>query len=218
VPIPQPREATLPPRVLSLIKEGERRVASILEGRTPPGFVCSEFERVGQALQGIVDANLATGSACCEWGSGLGVVALMAACQGFSACGIEIDPGLVDAANELAADLGFDVEFVCGTFVPPGGEDLTDVAQEFGWLSAAGACGHELLGVAPEEFDLIFAYPWPGEEVVVENLFERYAADAALLLTFNGLEDLRLRRKVAAGRLPPGNRPAGHETADRRSR
>jgi len=197
VPIPEPREATLPPRVLSLIKEAERRVASILERRTPPGFVCSEFERVGRALQGIAGSNLLTGNACCEWGSGLGVVALMAACQGFSACGIEIEPGLVDEANALAEDFGLDVEFACGTFVPAGGEDLTDVPQEFGWLSSGGACGHELLGVVPEEFDLIFAYPWPGEEQVVEDLFERFAADSALLLTFNGLEDLRLRRKVA---------------------
>lgn len=199
VPIPEPREAALPPRVLSLITEAERRVASILERRSLPGFVCSEFERVGRALQGIVEANLATGNACCEWGSGLGVVALMAACQGFTACGIEIDAGLVDAANLFAADLGLDVEFVCGTFVPPGGEDLTDAPQEFGWLSAGGACGHDLLGLGPDEFDLVFAYPWPGEEEVVENLFERFASDSALLLTFHGLEDLRLRRKVADG-------------------
>jgi len=197
VPIPKPREAALPARVLSLIAEGERRVASILERRCPPGFVCSEFERVGRALQGIVDANLATGNACCEWGSGLGVVALMAACQGFDACGIEIDADLVDEANLFAADLGLDVEFVCGTFVPPGGEDLTDTPLEFGWLSAGGTCGHDLLGLGPDEFDLVFAYPWPGEEEVVENLFERFAGDSALLLTFNGLEDLRLRRKIA---------------------
>lgn len=197
VPIPQPREAMLSPRVLSLIREGERRVASILERRTPPGFVCSEFERVGLALQGIVDSNLATGNACCEWGSGLGIVALMAACQGFHACGIEIDSGLVDEANALAGDLGLDVEFVCGTFVPEGGEDLTDVPQEFGWLSAGGACGHDLLGVVPDEFDLVFAYPWPGEEQVIEDLFERFAGDSALLLTFHGLDGLRLRRKVA---------------------
>jgi hypothetical protein len=197
VPIPQPREAALPPRILSLITEAELRVASILERRTPPGFICSEFERVGRALQGIADANLAPGTACCEWGSGLGVVALMAACQGFTACGIEIDAGLVDAANLFAADLGLDVEFVCGTFIPPGGEDLTDAPQEYGWLSAGGACGHELLGLGPDEFDLVFAYPWPGEEEVVESLFERFAGNSALLLTFNGIEDLRLRRKIA---------------------
>lgn len=196
VPIPEPRAAALPPAVLSLIEEAERRVPAILGRRTAPGFVCSEFEPVGRALQGIVDGDLATGDACCEWGSGLGVVALMAAFLGFDSCGIEIDGDLVDEANALAEDLGLDVEFVCGTFVPPGGEDLTDVPQEFGWLSAGGACGHELLGAAPQDFDLVFAYPWPGEEEVIEGLFERYAGDSALLLTFHGLDGLRLRRKV----------------------
>jgi len=197
VPIPEPREAELPPRVRAVIREGERRRATILERRTPPGFVCSDFERVGRALQGLADSDLLTGRTCCEWGSGLGVVALMAACQGFHAHGIEIDSGLVDEANALAEDLSLDVEFVCASFVPPGGEDLTDVPTEFGWLFAGGACGHELLGVAPEELDLVFAYPWPGEEQVIENLFERFVGDSALLLTYHGLEDLRLRRKVA---------------------
>jgi len=202
VEIPEPEDAALPPRVVAVIEEAERRVASILERRTVPGFVCSEYRRVGRALRGIVEENLATGNALCEWGSGLGVVALMAACQGLNACGIEIDPGLVDAANELAEDLGLDVEFVCGTFVPHGGEDLTDVLQEFGWLSAGGACGYDLLGADPDEFDVVFAYPWPGEEAVIEGLFERFAADSALLLTFHGLEGLRLRRKIADGEAP----------------
>ena len=86
---------------------------------------------------------------------------------------------------------------VCGTFVPAGGEDLTDFEQEHAWLSSdAGACGHEELGVDPGEFDVIFAYPWPGEEAVIEGLFERYAPTGALLLTFHGHEDLRLRRRA----------------------
>ena len=89
------------------------------------------------------------------------------------------------------------MEFACGTFVPPGGEDLTDVPQEFGWFSAGGACGHDLLGVNPNDFDVIYAYPWPGEEEVIDGLFLRYAADGALLLTYNGFEDIRLRRKVS---------------------
>ena len=41
--------------------------------------------------------------------------------------------------------------------------------------------------------------PRPGEEQVIDDLFERYAADFALLLTYNGNEDVRMRRKVAAG-------------------
>ena len=200
VELPQPRAEELPAKVRALIRESDRRTRRFLARRTVPGFVVSDFERVGRALQAIREANLAPGGACCEWGSGFGVVALMAACLDFRACGIEIDAGLVDEATALAADFELDVEFACGTYVPPSGEDLTDACQEFDWLSAGGACGYDALGVDPAGFDLIFAYPWPGEEQVIDDLFERFGATSALLLTYHGFrDDLRLRRKVADG-------------------
>ena len=191
--------AALPEDMRALAAEGERRVRAFLDerGGVVAGFVPSDFERVGQALRAVVQADLAPGRAFIEWGSGFGVVALLAAQLELSACGIEVDPELVEQAERLAADFEMDVEFACGTFVPPGGEDLTDVPQEFGWLLTGAACGHDELRVDPADFDLIFAYPWPGEEQVVEDLFERFAATSALLLTYHGLEDMRLRRKVA---------------------
>jgi len=198
VELPPPSTDELPARIRALIRESDRRTQAFLARRTVPGFVTSDPERVGRALQAITETNLAPGDACCEWGSGFGLVALMAACLGFRACGIEINGDLVDHATELAADFGLDVEFACGTYIPPGGEDLTDACEEFDWLSAGGACGYDALGVDPADFDLIFAYPWPGEEQVIDDLFERFGATSALLLTFHGFrEDLRLRRKVA---------------------
>ena len=191
--------ASLPARVRDLVREAERRIEAFLArraGQAVAGFVPADFERTYRALRAVAGAGLAPGDAFCEWGSGFGVVALLAAGLDFRACGIEIDPDLVDEAEGLARDFEIDVEFACGTIVPPGGEDLTDVPQEFGWFTAGGACGHDLLGVDPADFDVVFAYPWPGEEQVIENLFERYAATGALLLTYHGHEDLRLRRKV----------------------
>lgn len=201
VELPAPRAETLPKRIRDLIRESDERIRAFLARRTVPGFVLSDFERVGRALQAIREHGLAPGDSCCEWGSGFGVVALMAACLDYRAYGIEIDAELVDEATQLAADFELDVDFACGTYVPHGGEDLTDtVDEDFDWLSAGGACGYDALGVDPEDFDLIFAYPWPGEEQVIDDLFERYAADSALLLTYHGgLEDVRLRRKVADG-------------------
>jgi hypothetical protein len=200
VELPLPRAAELPAKVRALIRESDRRTREFLERHIIPGFVTSDFERVGRALQAIGEANLAPGSACCEWGSGFGVVALMAACLDFWACGIEINADLVDEAMVLAAEFELEVEFACGTYVPQGGEDLTDACEEFAWLDAGGACGYDALGVDPEDFDLVFAYPWPGEEQVIDDLFERYGAVSALLLTYHGgRDDIRLRRKVAGG-------------------
>lgn len=198
VALPQPRARVLPARIRELIRESDLRTRDFLARTTVPGFVLSDFERVGRALQAVEEHNLAPGDSCCEWGSGFGVVALMAACLDFRACGIEINGDLVDEATALAADLGLDVEFACGTYVPHGGEDLTDaVEEEFDWLRSGGPCGYDALGLDPADFDLIFAYPWPGEEHVIDDLFERYAAVSALLLTYHGgLEDVRLRRKV----------------------
>ncbi len=52
------------------------------------------------------------------------------------------------------------------------------------------------LGLGPHDFDVVFAYPWPGEECLIEDLFEKYAAEEALLLTCNQYNSVRLRRKV----------------------
>ena len=40
------------------------------------------------------------------------------------------------------------------------------------------------------------AYPWPGEEQVIFDLFTDYAAVGALLLTYHGQDGVRLARKV----------------------
>ena len=45
-----------------------------------------------------------------------------------------------------------------------------------------------------EEFDLVFAYPWPDEEALIEGLFEGHARAGAMLLTYHADSTLRLRR------------------------
>ena len=43
---------------------------------------------------------------------------------------------------------------------------------------------------------VLLAWPWPGEEQIVFDLFARYGAVGALLLTYHGLEGVRLQRKL----------------------
>jgi len=168
--------------------------------RSPvPGFVPCDFGVCGSALKALRERLLTPGLSFCEWGSGVGGVTVLASVLGFDAVGIEIDPELVDAARALAQRSNAPrARFVCGSFVPDGvdAESGLESADEIIWLVPGGADAHEELGLGIDDFDLIFAYPWPGEEYVVEELFAEHAAVGAVLLTFHGLEGVRAVRKV----------------------
>ena len=70
--------------------------------------------------------------------------------------------------------------------------------SEFEWLAVGGPDPYDQMDLAIDDFDVVFAYPWPGEERVIERLFERFACDGALLITYNGTEGVRLFRRRAA--------------------
>jgi hypothetical protein len=177
-----------------------RRVERIQFYHRLPAFVSSDFALAYAALSHLEASGLAPGDRFCEWGSGLGVVCCLAAMTGFRACGVEASGRLVREARRLAADFDLPVEFACGTFIPLGAGGGLLAGREFAWLSTGGRCGHEALGAAPDEFDLIYAYPWPDEEGLLEDLFEGCARPGALLLTYHGERGLWLRRKGGAGR------------------
>ena len=73
---------------------------------------------------------------------------------------------------------------------------MIDPPQELAWIETGGADGYEELGLDPSDFDVFFSYPWPGEEQMIRELFDHYAATGALLITYHGLEGLRIHRKV----------------------
>ena len=188
-----------PDEVRTFLADADRRVEEFQEAhvRDPiPGFVPCDFERVYEGLRTIVGKGMAPGASFLELGSGMGVVACLAAMLDMESTGIEIEPELVAASEELATVHGLEVEFVCGSYVPTGGDWLTDEVEEFAWIESGGADAYELLGLDLDDFDLVFAYPWPGEESLVRELFDAYGAGGAMLLTFNGVEDLRLYRKA----------------------
>ena len=199
--------SVLPDDVVAFLREADSRVSQFVE-KSPirvTGFVPSDFVTVYRALRAIAEANLASGPSLCEWGSGVGVVASLAAMLGFQVCGIEIERGLVDASRRLADDFGLPVEFVHGSFVPSGAEAYAEEASadnnaESFWLVTDADDAYDELGLDPDDFDVVFAYPWPGEESLIASLFEKYAAEEALLLTYDHFNSVRLRRKVDAAR------------------
>ena len=198
--------SVLPDDVVAFLREADLRVDQFV--RNSPnrvtGFVPSDFVTVYHALRAITEANLASGTSLCEWGSGFGVVASLAAMLGFDVCGVEIERALVDASRSLADDFCLPVEFVHGSIIPPGAEAYAEEAYAdnsagpFRLVTDADDAYDEL-EIAPDDIDVVFAYPWPSEECLIESLFERYAAEQALLLTYDQYNTVRLRRKVGKG-------------------
>ncbi len=192
-----------PPAAAALIADARARIDSFIQShldRPIHAFVPSDFTLVYGALRHVADQCLATGPLLCEWGSGAGAVACLAAMVGFDARGIEFEAELVQLARQLAAAHRVNVEFCQGNLVPHGGQKIAEALEDFEWLAVGGADPYEQMELEIDDFDVIFAYPWPGEQRVIERLFERFAADGALLMTYNGEEGIRLFRKRSAKR------------------
>lgn len=193
-------ERRLPRDIAEFLMEANQRIQDFVASRSVriSGFVPSDFEFVYGTLEAVADQRLAAGDVFCEWGSGFGVVAMLAAWLEFQASGIEIESSLVDAARELATDFDLPVDFVSGSFVPAGGETIVDqfCANEDAWLTNFVDDAYEQLGMSLSDFDVVYAFPWPGEEEVIAELFDEFAAVGSLLLTFDHLEGVRVRRKV----------------------
>ena len=195
--------APLPDDVAALLDQADEVHQRFIRDNSDwgTGFFPSDYVTVYHALVAIMQHDFATGSSFCEWGSGLGVVTNLADMQGWQACGIEINRDLVDGAIDLAEVFGLQAEFVHGSFVPRGCEARAERAYAatddgVAWLSTEADDAYNDLGLDADDFDLIFAYPWPGEESVIGELFEHAAAEGALLLTYGQQNSVRLQRKV----------------------
>lgn len=123
-----------------------------------------------------------------ELGSGLGVITIMADLLGFEAYGIEIEPELVTLSEDLATGLSSSATFVEGSFVPPDYRDEVTLLDGDFLTITEGADAYADLGLELADFDLVYAYPWPGEESWMDELVARYAGPRTRLLTYSPSE------------------------------
>src|SRR5438874_514368 len=130
-----PSGPVLPADVLAFLREADRRIERFQRDCHVPGFVPSDFVGAYGILRALAASDLAPGNQFCEWGSGFGVIACLAAMLDFDAHGIEIESELVDAARRLAADFDLPVEFICGSFIPRGSAVGRSASVEHAWLS-----------------------------------------------------------------------------------
>ncbi|MEM9345973.1 MAG: hypothetical protein AAGB26_05075 [Planctomycetota bacterium] len=187
-------------RALVLIDDAQDRIERFIRNRQKndpiPSFVSCDFVMVDRALREIIDQRLSPGPVFCEWGAGFAVIAGLAALHGLGSHAIEIHRDLVDQSQRLMHDHSLEVEVVQGSLVPEEGDAIVDALAQQDWLKTNEHPAYDELGIDVSDIDLVFAYPWPGEEGLIEALFDAFAADGALLLTYHGMNEIKLQRKV----------------------
>jgi hypothetical protein len=171
-----------------------RRRLDALPEALERGFISSELPVVQAALRSVLEQGMPRGRVFCEWGSGMGAVCALAASLSFEAHGIEIQDGLVAAARELTTDLGLEATFAQGSFLLPGDEDLVVNCEHTRCEVTADVYGE--LGITPEACDVVFTYPWHGEEEMYDRLFLRRATPGALLLTYHDCSRVLVQRRT----------------------
>ncbi len=192
------KKIPLTERADSLIDDANDRIEAFMlaDQSVIENFVTCDFHLLAQSLAWIDQNHLLTGRRFCELGSGFGVAAMLAAIRGMESVGIEIEPILVEQSADLANDLHVDARFFAGSFVPRDAAGLSDLAAEVKHVETQAGDVYEEIGLAMNDFDLFFAFPWPGEHTFFEAVFDACAADGALLLTYRGREGMDLVRKV----------------------
>ena len=192
----------MPRDVPAFIREAGRRVERFQRSSPVPGFVASDFAGAYRRLRSVAATVPTPGRLFCEWGSGFGVVAGLAALLEFDAYGIEAEGALVEAARGLAADFGLDATFAHGSFIPATCRPARRPGAH-SWLRTEPGGAYEELGLGPEDFGVVYAYPWPDEEEFTAALFRGHSARGAVLVSHHGGEDFRLRRNAGRrGRAP----------------
>jgi hypothetical protein len=154
------------------------------------GYVSADYLAVYESLarlKGRVSTVL-------EWGSGLGVVTIMASRMGFEAYGIEAEPALVEYSEGFAQAYGPNARFAQGSFIPDDFErnpaDGDDVCRTI--IDAASV--YDELEMELQDFDLVYAYPWPDEHTLYHNIMRKCGRRESLFLSYDAREGIELVR------------------------
>ena len=200
-----------PSEIADFLAEAENRIDHLFEteqNKKIPRYIPSNPVALYHVLEFVTSHDLPLGRVFCEWGSGFGVGACMAAMLGYESYGIEIEASLADASDSLIADRGIaNVTILNTSYIPEGFESYAAVGGEELVLPESFSDhgegfdqvpSYEGLPCTTDEIDLFFVYPWPGEQEFMQQLFDAVATEGAILLT--NLEDgeISAHQKVAS--------------------
>ncbi len=190
-------ETPVPAEVQSWIRDAQRRIEvfqDCWEKTRIEQFVAADYQLVYQTLIWLLQTQPLIGNRFLEWGCGFAVVSALASQIGFDAIGIEAENDLLDQGRATIASWDVSVELIHGDFLPPGAEALAD-DPTLPSLGHGAGNAYEVLEMDLDDFAIVYAYPWPGEDDFHEAVFDRYAAAGALLVFFCGPNEMRAWRK-----------------------
>lgn len=153
-------------------------------------FVPADYERVLQTLLALRRPGLRF----LEWGSATGVITIMADLIGYEAYGIELDAELVGIARGLADRFGSGARFAAGSFIPSGYRWRPRNGDGRIGTIGDGESAYPELRHPLDDFDLVYAFPWHGEEPMMLDLMARYGDPGARFLLHGGNEGVRVFR------------------------
>lgn len=153
-------------------------------------FVAANYERVVETLVALWRPGLRF----LEWGSATGVITIAADLIGYEAYGIELDADLVVTARELAGRFDSRAAFAAASFLPTGYAFRPRDGDGRTGTIGKGESGYPMLGHPLEDFDVVYGFPWPGEEPMMHDLMRCYGGRGARLVLHGGEEGIRVFR------------------------
>lgn len=185
----------LPDPVRDLIDEADKRCDQFFEaglGLRYPRYVPSDPTVAHAAIAFLEQQGLLRGKVFCEWGCGFATVTGIASLLGFEAYGIELEPELAELGSSLTGELGIPAEILNISYFPEGydesegvgGKDLIIPESHHSRGPAPPSPSYQDLD--PDEVDLFYVYPWPGQERLMMDLFISLSSPGAILLIYNG--------------------------------
>jgi hypothetical protein len=204
---PEARISDKVARLIEICSRGWERFFADHDDHQAPRFVPSVPERVFAVLEEVTTRHLPPNRVFCEWGSGFGTATCMASLLGYEAYGLEIEEELVWLSRAIARRLGIPVKILCTSLFPEGyeaysgGDRAALVTPES--LSnhpnndeAGGPLRYDGMEIDIANIGLFFAYPWPEERELMQELFDAVAMAGAMLVVYHTDKDIRVFRKV----------------------
>jgi len=191
-------ESIIPEEIEGLLAKADSLLQSYWDSwhrRPIEQYVACDFRDVWRAMQAVKTLNLPFGNLFCEWGCGFGIVTALASKLGWDAVGIEAEEFLVQQAQAFLRSEKIPAEIWHGNFLPPGSQGLAKRQANHASLFHQIPCVYPKVSLGVDDFATIFAYPWPGEDYFLKDVFRHYAADQAILVMFLGPYELEIYRK-----------------------